>query len=162
MRSLAALVLVLRLGGLAAAHPLEPSLLELHEGDGGHVEVLWTTPPRRVPGVVTRPVLPGRCGLGLFQQRRLAGDCEVFTLLERVFGEGNVGEGNCLHAQETLLRIFAVCVGNHCRAKRGRNSKQQREQQTLFHVSVPLSQNCFMKRPIGQMASQRAMAWPIQ
>jgi hydrogenase/urease accessory protein HupE len=60
MRALALLALAV-FPALAAAHPLEPSLLELREGGAGRTEVVWTTPPRRVPGVVTRVVLPPGC-----------------------------------------------------------------------------------------------------
>jgi hydrogenase/urease accessory protein HupE len=61
MRSLLLLAPVLAFPALALAHPLEPSLLELREGGAGHVDVVWTTPARRVPGVVMRVVLPPRC-----------------------------------------------------------------------------------------------------
>jgi hypothetical protein len=37
------------------------SLLELREGAGGAVDVTWTTPGRRVPGVSPRVVLPEGC-----------------------------------------------------------------------------------------------------
>lgn len=62
MRGLAALALHLLVAS-AAAHPLEPSLLELHERAGG-VDVAWTTPARRVPGVTPRVVLPEGCYSG--------------------------------------------------------------------------------------------------
>jgi len=61
MRLLAPLALLGLLPSLVAAHSLDPSLLEMHEGDAGHVDVAWTTPTRRVPGVVTRVVLPEGC-----------------------------------------------------------------------------------------------------
>ena len=64
MRALAALVLALAAAGSAAAHPLEPSLLEIREVAPGSVEVAWTTPPRRVPGVAPRVVLPEGCRSG--------------------------------------------------------------------------------------------------
>jgi hypothetical protein len=61
MRVLAALALLHALVAAAGAHPLEPSLLELREGAGGAVDVTWTTPGRRVPGVSPRVVLPEGC-----------------------------------------------------------------------------------------------------
>jgi hypothetical protein len=61
MRVLALLALSHALVSSVAAHPLEPSLLELREADTGRVSVVWTTPARRVPGVETRPMLPPRC-----------------------------------------------------------------------------------------------------
>jgi hypothetical protein len=64
MRALALLALLPLLPAPVVAHPLEPSLLEIHEGDAGHVEVDWTTPARRVPGVVMRVVLPEACRAG--------------------------------------------------------------------------------------------------
>jgi hypothetical protein len=64
MRVLAALMLLVAAAGSAAAHPLEPSLLEISAGDAGSVEIAWTTPPRRVPGVVPRVVLPEACRSG--------------------------------------------------------------------------------------------------
>ena len=61
MRALALLALLPAFPALVAAHPLEPSLLELHESASGRMDVVWTTPARRVPGVVMRVVLPPRC-----------------------------------------------------------------------------------------------------
>ncbi len=61
MRALLLLALLAAFPARVAAHPLEPSLLELTEGAAGHTAVVWTTPARRVPGVVTRVVLPQRC-----------------------------------------------------------------------------------------------------
>jgi len=64
MRLLVLLALLQALPAPVAAHPLEPSLLEVREGGGGRMDVAWTTPARRVPGVVMRPILPQRCGAG--------------------------------------------------------------------------------------------------
>jgi hypothetical protein len=61
MRILVLLALLEALPALVAAHPLEPSLLEIREAGGGRVDVTWTTPARRVPGVVMRVVLPESC-----------------------------------------------------------------------------------------------------
>jgi hypothetical protein len=61
MRALALLALLPAFPALVAAHPLEPSLLELRESAAGRMDVVWTTPARRVPGVVMRVVLPSRC-----------------------------------------------------------------------------------------------------
>jgi len=52
---------VLALARLAGAHALEPSLLELREHPGGRVEVTWTTPAQRLPGIVVRPRPPAGC-----------------------------------------------------------------------------------------------------
>ena len=46
------------LGGVANAHPLAPSLLELREGDGGVTEVLWKTSLYQPVGSRLEPVLP--------------------------------------------------------------------------------------------------------
>lgn len=43
------------------AHPLAPSLLELHQRDGGRADVEWRVPVARVPGSHPAPVLPSRC-----------------------------------------------------------------------------------------------------
>ena len=71
MRALSTLALghalVVALVASAGAHPLEPSLLELHEGDAGGVDVTWTTPARRVPGVSPHVVLPEGCRSGASQ-----------------------------------------------------------------------------------------------
>jgi hypothetical protein len=44
-----------------AAHPLSPSLLEVHERPDGVVAVLWKTPTLRLPGGDVRPLLPATC-----------------------------------------------------------------------------------------------------
>ena len=49
------------LGGVANAHPLAPSLLELREGDGGVTEVLWKTSLYQPVGSRLEPVLPELC-----------------------------------------------------------------------------------------------------
>jgi hypothetical protein len=110
MRSLL-LASVLVLPALALAHPLEPSLLELREGGAGHVDVVWTTPARRVPGVVMRVVLPPRC--------RDAAPPEVTDDVERIVTrwsvecgpEGLVGERLSVTdlaeaRSEVLVRLF--------------------------------------------------------
>jgi hypothetical protein len=47
--------------GLAGAHPLAPSLLELREQGGGRVEVKFKTPAKRLPGTNFVPLLPESC-----------------------------------------------------------------------------------------------------
>jgi HupE/UreJ protein len=47
--------------GLAAAHPLAPSLLELRETDPGRIAVLWRRPQLLPVGARPEPLLPGRC-----------------------------------------------------------------------------------------------------
>ena len=64
MRILVVLALLQALPSAVGAHSLEPALLEIHEGAAGHVDVAWTTPARRVPGVVMRVVLPRGCRSG--------------------------------------------------------------------------------------------------
>jgi hydrogenase/urease accessory protein HupE len=54
-------VAVLLCGAPGHAHPLAPSLLELREQEGGHVEVLWKTPRLQVVGAPVQPVLPRHC-----------------------------------------------------------------------------------------------------
>jgi len=45
----------------AEAHRLAPSLLELHEGEGGRFQVTFKTPLLQAPGAELRPVLPAHC-----------------------------------------------------------------------------------------------------
>ena len=52
---------LLALASNVHAHPLAPSLLELHEGGDGHVGVGWKTPLVRARGTALTPVLPARC-----------------------------------------------------------------------------------------------------
>ncbi len=56
-----ALAMTLAWAGVAFAHPLAPSLLDVREVAGGRVEVAWKTSKVRVPGANPRPVLPARC-----------------------------------------------------------------------------------------------------
>jgi hypothetical protein len=46
---------------LAAAHPLDPILFELHEHADGEVDVLWKASRAQVPGVELLPILPPEC-----------------------------------------------------------------------------------------------------
>jgi hydrogenase/urease accessory protein HupE len=56
------LVIVLGLVAVPVlAHPLAPSVLELHETGGGRVDVAWKTTLFRSPGSDPEPLLPGRC-----------------------------------------------------------------------------------------------------
>jgi hydrogenase/urease accessory protein HupE len=61
----AVLAALLLLGpGLAGAHPLAPSLLDLREAaatSGGRITALWRRPQLLRVGVRLEPVLPGRC-----------------------------------------------------------------------------------------------------
>src|SRR5262249_29283701 len=45
----------------AWAHPLAPSLLELHETSGGRAEMTWKMPLLRAPGAAPEPGLSPRC-----------------------------------------------------------------------------------------------------
>ncbi|HVP29209.1 MAG TPA: HupE/UreJ family protein [Myxococcota bacterium] len=45
----------------ARAHPLAPSLLELREGDGSEVALVWRTPRVAKRGEALEPVLPAAC-----------------------------------------------------------------------------------------------------
>jgi len=47
--------------GPARAHPLAPSLLEVHAADGGRAHVRWKTPAARPRGEQLSPVLPDGC-----------------------------------------------------------------------------------------------------
>lgn len=60
-RSALVLVWLALAPGPLAAHPLAPSLFELHETEPGRVEVRWKTPARAAPGASPQPVLPGHC-----------------------------------------------------------------------------------------------------
>jgi hydrogenase/urease accessory protein HupE len=55
------LPLILVLVRAVAAHPLSPSLLEVHERPDGVVAVRWKTPTLRMPGADLRPLLPADC-----------------------------------------------------------------------------------------------------
>ena len=111
MRILAALALLPVLPALVAAHPLEPSLLELHEDGAGWVRVVWTTPPRRVPGVVTQAVLPPSCRPGTAPEvtedadrivTRWSADCGPAGLVGRRIGVKDLAEAR----SEALVRIL--------------------------------------------------------
>jgi hypothetical protein len=52
---------VLLLPAAGRAHPLAPSLLDVHELELGRVEVRWRTPTQRAPGSELGPLLPARC-----------------------------------------------------------------------------------------------------
>lgn len=56
-----AVVVIVLAAGPLWAHPLAPALLEVHERDGGRVEVGWKVPLLRPRGVDLAPVLPDRC-----------------------------------------------------------------------------------------------------
>lgn len=62
MRS-AAILAVCLLCGMAQAHPLAPSLLELRESPAGSVVVRWKTPSQRVRDSRLVPRLPDGCGI---------------------------------------------------------------------------------------------------
>jgi hydrogenase/urease accessory protein HupE len=59
VRFLVAILLVLPTA--VRAHPLAPSLLELHESGDGRAEIGWKVPLLRAPGPPPEPVLPLRC-----------------------------------------------------------------------------------------------------
>jgi hydrogenase/urease accessory protein HupE len=111
MRVLGALALLSVLPALVAAHPLEPSLLELHEDGAGWVRVVWTTPPRRVPGVVTQVVLPPSCRSATAPEvsgdadrivTRWSADCGPAGLVGRRVGVTDLAETR----SEALVRIL--------------------------------------------------------
>jgi hydrogenase/urease accessory protein HupE len=47
--------------GTLAAHPLAPSLFELHETEPGNLQIRWKTPARVARGGAPHPVLPKQC-----------------------------------------------------------------------------------------------------
>jgi hypothetical protein len=111
MRSRVLLALALAFPALAVAHPLEPSLLELREAGAGHVDVVWTTPARRVPGVVTRVVLPPRCRDATPPEvtddverivTRWSAECDF----EKLVGERVSVSGLAEARSEALVRVF--------------------------------------------------------
>src|SRR5262245_25874878 len=55
------LVLWLAVPTAVRAHPLAPSLLELHERYDGGLDVEWRVPALAVPGLRATPVLPAAC-----------------------------------------------------------------------------------------------------
>jgi len=59
--ALAGALLALLGPGLAAAHPLAPSLLDLRETVSGRIEVLWRRPQLMPVGAHLEPVLPSSC-----------------------------------------------------------------------------------------------------
>lgn len=59
--ALAGALLVLLGPGLAAAHPLAPSLLDLQEEAPGRIAVLWRRPQLLPIGARLEPLLPARC-----------------------------------------------------------------------------------------------------
>ena len=62
LRSAALAALLLLLGsGLAAAHPLAPSLLDLREKTPGRIAILWRRPQLMPVGADPEPVLPVHC-----------------------------------------------------------------------------------------------------
>jgi hydrogenase/urease accessory protein HupE len=58
---IAALLLVLAMPALVAAHALDPALLDVRETAGGVSEVLWRTSSTRAAGAQVDPVLPPAC-----------------------------------------------------------------------------------------------------
>jgi len=60
-RLASALVVLALVPATLRAHPLAPSLLEVHERDGGQLDVGWKTPLLRARGAEVAPVLPSRC-----------------------------------------------------------------------------------------------------
>jgi len=109
MRAAAALAFLHFLAAAAGAHPLEPSLLEIHEGDAGGVEITWTTPARRAPGVAPRVVLPEGCRSGAAQVSgeaeriitRWAATCDADGLVGRRLGVTDLAESR----SEVLVRL---------------------------------------------------------
>ena len=60
-RSFGAVALALLAGGVARAHPLAPTLLELRELDSGRVAVSWKASLLGIPGAAVNPILPADC-----------------------------------------------------------------------------------------------------
>ena len=58
---IAALFVLLAMPALAAAHALDPALLDVRETAGGVAEVLWRTSSSRAAGTQVDPVLPASC-----------------------------------------------------------------------------------------------------
>ena len=56
-----ALLFLLAMPALAAAHALDPALLDVREAPGGVAEVLWRTSSTRAAGAQVDPVLPPTC-----------------------------------------------------------------------------------------------------
>lgn len=86
-------VFCVALAGPAAAHPLDPALLELREAPGSVVEVLWRLPAAQPRDAPLEPVLPDRCrplapgSVSRDEQRvsvRWRMDCEASLVGERL------------------------------------------------------------------------------
>jgi len=92
------------------AHPLAPSLLDMHEVQRGRVEVRWRTPTQRAPGSELGPLLPARCAVVAPPATRLVGtaleaqwtlDCGGQSLVGTRIGASDIAASRA----DVLLRI---------------------------------------------------------
>jgi hydrogenase/urease accessory protein HupE len=92
------------------AHPLAPSLLDVHELQPGRLEVRWRTPTQRAPGSELGPLLPARCAvvatpspqlLGTALEARWTLDCGGQSLIGTRLGASDIGSSRA----DVLLRI---------------------------------------------------------
>ena len=101
----------------ARAHPLAPSLLEVHESPGGRVELVFRTPRVRASGVVLAPIVPAGCteiGAPRIERdaqaeiSRASLDCGTAPLAGRELGVAGLRES----ATNALVRV-ELADGTH-------------------------------------------------
>ena len=100
----------LSLPAAARAHPLSPSLLEIHEGADGRAEVVWREPAVRASATEPRPVLPDSCpGVGrikvtgneVMREERWRVNCGAAGIAGRRIGVTGLAESGT----DALVRI---------------------------------------------------------
>lgn len=92
------------------AHPLAPSLLELHETEPGSVRIRWKTPARAARGAVPKPVLPAHCSPDGEPRWTREGTGRVLRFVARCAPGGLVGseigvDGLDASRTDALLRV---------------------------------------------------------
>ncbi len=107
---LAGALLVLLGPGLAAAHPLAPSLLDLREETPGRIAVLWRRPQLLPVGARPEPLLPGRCRIAAPPVETLEGAALVTRWTADCGRAGLTGEriavnGLAEAGSDVLLRV---------------------------------------------------------
>ena len=114
-----ALIAILLAGGRAEAHPLNPALLELHEGSDGTCDVAWRVPIGAPVNAPLSPVLPETCrpvwsptkevvagGQSVVSRWRV--DCRPGGLVDREVGVSGLDQ----RRTEALVRV-ELADGRH-------------------------------------------------
>lgn len=86
------LLMVLVAVTAASAHPLAPSLLDVHALGSGRIDVVWKVPQLRAPGAAASPVLPDRCRREREATKRIEGGGIVARWTADCGGTSLVGE----------------------------------------------------------------------